>query len=73
METSLMETYRFLKVAAHLWDRHFQRIENAQVLVLQDLANTVEKNSRSVNVRILLSNDVKTHKIFRTNLTFAVL
>lgn len=51
MRSSLTETYNFLKGTAYLWDRHFQRIENAQILVLHDLSNTIEKDNRSINVK----------------------
>lgn len=56
MQDNLTETYTFLKAAAHIWDRHFQRIENCQLLILQDLANTVEKHNRAIDVRISMTH-----------------
>lgn len=50
MKKGLDETYNFLKLASFLWDRHFQRMQNAQIVVLQDLAIAVEKSGRSADV-----------------------
>lgn len=51
MDQSLSKAYNFLKAAAYIWDRHFQRVKNSQILVFHDLGNTIEENNRYTDVR----------------------
>lgn len=57
MHTDLKETYQFLKGAAHLWDRHFERVKQTQLLVLEDLELTIAKNDThdDVSIRLFIS------------------
>lgn len=50
MRNGVEETYNFLRKAASLWDRHFARVRDAQVLVECDVQNTVAKNSHSAQI-----------------------
>lgn len=47
MTDNINTTFSFLKGATGLWDRHFVRIKELQILVLRDLENTIKQNGSS--------------------------
>ncbi|RZC35472.1 uncharacterized protein BDFB_000525, partial [Asbolus verrucosus] len=50
MESNIKNTYLFLKGSAHLWEPHFARINECQVLILQDLKNIITKNDKVAQI-----------------------
>lgn len=50
MNEDLKHFQDFLKSACLLWKNHFERVTLIESLVLQDLKNTIKKNSSKTNV-----------------------